>query len=122
MLDLDALICFPAASAMPAPGFVGKRGVAALGRDAMAGMARAASPGFGCLSDTSCRRAFFPGTAFLLHGMVILSWQAPDFKDLLLIFVLYLHLYNIPPRNRALRIVTFHGVGRQGTKEKGGMP
>jgi hypothetical protein len=119
MPDLEAPIYLLAAAAIIAISLLRKRGLSGLSHESLPEMDKATFLELRGLLETSYDRGLYLGLALLLLGLVTLYGRAPDFKVILVISVVILFLYNVPPRNQAMKIMTSHGVDRQDMKRKG---
>jgi len=71
------------------------------------------------LLDTAYERTLYLGTAFLFLAYATLSGWGLDAKLLLLALTIGIFFYNVPPRNRVMKLLMFNGVSWKAVKERG---
>lgn len=71
------------------------------------------------LLETSYERTLYLGVAFLFLAYVTFSNLSFDIKAFCILAVIGLFIYNIPPRNRTMKILVSSGISLKTIKSRG---
>ncbi len=69
--------------------------------------------------ETAYERTLYLGTAFLFLAYVTLSGWSFDTKFFFIVVTIGVFLYNVPPRNKVMKILMFYGVSWKTVKDRG---
>ncbi|NOZ68705.1 MAG: hypothetical protein GXP46_05565 [Deferribacteres bacterium] len=98
---------------------VRKRGLSGIGPHTIPELDQESFTALKKLLDTAYERTLYLGTAFLFLAYVTLSGWGFETKFLFIAATIGIFLYNVPPRNRVMKLLMFNGVSWKAVKERG---
>jgi hypothetical protein len=99
--------------------FIKKKGISVLSHDIIPEFDEGAFLDFKSLLETSYERTLYLGIAFLFLAYVTFSNLSFDIKAFCILAVIGVFIYNIPPRNKAMKILISSGISLKTIKSRG---
>ena len=96
-----------------------KRGLSGLGPHVIPELDKKSFTVLKELLDTAYERTLYLGTAFLLLAYATLSGSGLETRFLFIAVTIGIFIYNVPPRNKVMKILMFNGISYRTVKERG---
>jgi hypothetical protein len=96
-----------------------KKGISRMNPDMISELDEEAFFNLKSLLEASYNRTLYLGIAFLFLAYTTLTNSGLDIKALCIFAIIGLFVYNIPPRNKAMKILISSGISLKTLKSKG---